>query len=105
VSVAGGKLKAEGTADWVDPNQGASDLIGFYALPGGYRSPGGTMQNLGYTGNWWTATEGPASSVVGGISISTTAYYRSIAHSAGAIFRTYSKRESGYSVRCVRNVR
>ena len=34
-SIAGGKMKEEGTDHWFDPNTGANNESGFTALPGG----------------------------------------------------------------------
>ena len=38
-SVAGGKMKEIGTANWTGPNTGATDLYEFKTVPGGYRYP------------------------------------------------------------------
>jgi len=35
---AGGRLRAQGTANWKIPNTDATNETGFTALPGGYRS-------------------------------------------------------------------
>ena len=53
---AGGKLKATGTAHWQSPNVGATNEVGFSALPGGYR-PSDNFYVLGVFGNWWSSTE------------------------------------------------
>ena len=36
--IAGGKMKATGTLDWLPPNTGATNESGFNALPGGFRN-------------------------------------------------------------------
>src|SRR5574344_2077997 len=59
-SVAGGKLKETGTTHWKSPNTGAINESGFTALPGGYRSGGGTFYDIGSNGDWWSATENNA---------------------------------------------
>jgi uncharacterized protein (TIGR02145 family) len=54
-SVSDGKLKETGTSHWIHPNQDATNISGFTALPGGYRYGGGysgvpAFDNLGYFG-------------------------------------------------------
>lgn len=52
--VAGGKMKTTGTADWADPNEGASNSSGWSGLPGGWRSQtDGSFQFQGFRGGWW----------------------------------------------------
>jgi uncharacterized protein (TIGR02145 family)/uncharacterized repeat protein (TIGR02543 family) len=56
-SVSGGKLKEAGTTIWSSPNIGATNEIGFTALPGGGRSLAGYFNVLvGNTGCWWTTS-------------------------------------------------
>jgi len=57
-SVAGGKLKETGTAHWVSPNVGATNEVGFLALPGGVKWNSTTGSSIGYIGHWWTTTVG-----------------------------------------------
>jgi uncharacterized protein (TIGR02145 family) len=60
-SVAGGKLKESGTANWNEPNTGATNETGFTALPGGYRSHLGIFDDIGEGGGWWSASkDGPS---------------------------------------------
>jgi uncharacterized protein (TIGR02145 family) len=58
---AGGKLKENGTAHWVDPNTGATNESGFTALPGGSRNYGGEFQGIGLNGMFWSVSncDGP----------------------------------------------
>lgn len=59
VSVAGGKLKEDGTTHWNIPNTGATNSLGFSALPGGFRGPDGAYYELGKHGDYWgTAING-----------------------------------------------
>ena len=55
-TVAAGKLKATGTANWQSPNVGATNQVGFSALPGGYR-PSDNFFAVGVFGFWWSSTE------------------------------------------------
>jgi len=66
---------------------------GFTALPGGYRNYNGSFFNIGYLGNWWSATEYDAYST----------WYRGISYSSSYVVRSYNYREVGFSVRCVRD--
>jgi len=54
-SVARGKLKETGLTHWNTPNTGATNEVGFSALPGGCRGADGTFQSIGYSGYWWSA--------------------------------------------------
>ena len=56
-SVANPKLREVGTCHWFTPNTGATDEVGFTALPGGIRLY--DYQFINITGNamFWTATE------------------------------------------------
>jgi uncharacterized protein (TIGR02145 family) len=56
-TTAGGKLKETGTEHWKSPNVGATNSIGFRALPGGFRYVKGACVNMGHSGVWWTSTE------------------------------------------------
>jgi len=53
-SIAGGMLKEVGTNHWISPNTGATDEIGFRALPGGFRSFFGKFNGFGQNCGWWT---------------------------------------------------
>jgi uncharacterized protein (TIGR02145 family) len=54
-SLAGGKLKENGTRHWASPNTGATNSYGFTMLPGGYRSGEGSAGffELGRGGYLW----------------------------------------------------
>jgi uncharacterized protein (TIGR02145 family) len=56
-NVAGGKLKEESTANWTDPNTGATNESGFSAVPSGFRRDDGSFMGQGGEGTFWTATE------------------------------------------------
>jgi|ERR1035437_108367 uncharacterized protein (TIGR02145 family) len=56
-SVAGGKLKETGTIHWLSPNTGATNEIGFTALPGGFRHSDGTFKNIRNNSYLWSTTE------------------------------------------------
>lgn len=93
-SVAGGKLKEEGTVHWLDPNVGATNEVGFTALPGGLIESYGVFLSIGFTGCWWCSTE----------SSPTEAWFRGIFSDAKHIDRgNYFNKKIGGSVRCVKD--
>jgi uncharacterized protein (TIGR02145 family) len=56
-NIAGGYLKESGFVHWDAPNKGATNQIGFNALPGGRRySSHNTFFGLREFGYWWTST-------------------------------------------------
>jgi len=52
---AGGKLKEIGLTHWRSPNAGATNEVGFTALPGGLRQET-LFRYIGESGWWWTST-------------------------------------------------
>jgi uncharacterized protein (TIGR02145 family) len=52
---AGGSLKEAGTVHWAAPNDGATNITGFTALPGGTRSFG--FSGITTEANFWTSAE------------------------------------------------
>ena len=97
-NIAGEKMKSTGTIEagtglWYSPNAGAVNTSGFSALPGGYRVQFGAYFFFGYYGYLWSSTAFDAD----------YAWYRPIDHSSVNIPRGFIQKQTGYSVRCVRN--
>jgi uncharacterized protein (TIGR02145 family) len=90
--VAGSKLKETGTTHWLSPNVGATNEIGFTALPGGYRRDNAKFWDMGSNGTSWSATEGSSSS----------AYYRSMFKYDSTVYRDGLDKKWGFSVRCLK---
>lgn len=90
-SVAGGKLKENGTLHWLSPNTDATNESGFSALPGGYRYEltGGTHY-LGTGGYWWSSSE----------ESSLMAWRISMYNDYASVFKTSQNKIQGCSVRC-----
>jgi uncharacterized protein (TIGR02145 family) len=93
VSIAGGKLKETGLNHWFDPNDGATNATGYTALPGGYRSNGGTFSYIYSGGIWWSATESDV----------TIAWGRDISFGNSFVNRNYFNENLGLSVRCLQD--
>jgi uncharacterized protein (TIGR02145 family) len=93
-STAGTKLKA--TSGWNNAigvsGNGTNDYE-FSALPGGYGSPGGSFNDRGNDGYWWSAMEEGAS----------TAYYRSMNYNNSFVNRNYRSKSTLFSVRCLQD--
>jgi Fibrobacter succinogenes major domain (Fib_succ_major). len=90
--VAGGKLKETGTKHWDSPNAGATNVTGFTALPGGYRSIY-ACEGIGIYGAWWSVTEyGDAG-----------AYVREVGNFDGKMSWNVPSKSCGFSVRCLKN--
>ncbi|MCP4414107.1 MAG: hypothetical protein GY808_16235, partial [Gammaproteobacteria bacterium] len=97
-SVAGGKMKTTGTIQggdglWNSPNTDATNSSGFSALPGGYRYDYGTFNNIGNEAGFWSSTE----------SSSSNALSRYLYYDYSDVYRNYSSKQDGYSVRLVRD--
>jgi len=90
--VAGGKLKETGTSNWEAPNQGASDMFGFKALPGGYRFSDGGFYYFGTDGLYWSSTND-----------GSLGWHRSFNNSTEDSYRAALFRKNGYSCRCIKN--
>lgn len=89
----GGKLKESGLSHWLDPNTGATDEVGFTALPAGYRDGTGVSGTLESYGMFWTATEDN----------DFNAWSRQLAADHADINRMQYGKTYGFSVRCVRD--
>jgi uncharacterized protein (TIGR02145 family) len=89
-SNAGSKLKAKN--GWMDNGNG-TDEYGFTALPGGFRYDNGNFDSIGHFGRWWSATESDAD----------YAWHRNMYYYYSNVFMYYYDKESGFSVRCVRD--
>ncbi|MFZ5431176.1 MAG: fibrobacter succinogenes major paralogous domain-containing protein [Bacteroidota bacterium] len=88
---AGSEMKS--VTGWNSPNSGATNSSGFSALPGGNRDYFGSFYSVGYIGSWWSSMEGG----------SHNAWYRSLGYSNATVYRHLNPKESGFSVRCVRD--
>lgn len=91
--VAGGKLKEAGTAHWSAPNTGASNEIGFTALPGGSRDYLGNFIELTNYGHWWSSTQDD----------NTSAWSRRMGYTYPNIGQSSSFGMNGFSVRCIKD--
>jgi uncharacterized protein (TIGR02145 family) len=92
-SVAGGKMKTTGTTQWEEPNTGATNSSGFSGLPGGCRYGDGSFGYIGYNGFWWSSSEGSPNN----------AWERTLNYNYSYVNRDYGYKESGFSVRCLRD--
>ncbi len=98
-SVAGGKMKTNGTIEagtglWYAPNTDATNSSDFAGLPGGYRrGDNGTFDGVGNDGFWRGITEYNDS----------YASYIHLYHNFGLSLRNNTFKKSGISVRCIRD--
>ena len=97
----GGALKESGTVHWRTPNAGATDELGFSALPGGYRSYQGTFNLLRASGYWWSSTE--ANWYGASDTTPSRVIFRSVQHDNPTLVRHISEKTNGFSIRCVKN--
>jgi len=93
VNVAGGKLKHKGLTLWSYPNAGATNEVGFTALPAGGRIPSGIFGTIGEDAVWWSATEYNLSN----------SWVNGIFYPNKNLYTHYQTKEMGYSIRCVKN--
>lgn len=89
---AGSSMKEAGTAHWKHPNEGATNESGFTALPGGYRTWRGFV-NEGEWASFWSSTEG-----------SELIAYNYVLYYENSWFdRFNSYKTNYYSVRCIKD--
>lgn len=90
----GGKLKSTGRDHWLIPNQGATNVTRFSALPAGDRFPNGEYFNLHYTTLFWTSSSYD----------DETAWARGLGYFVTTMYRGHEDSKNwGISVRCVRD--
>jgi len=92
-AIAGGKMKEQGLANWLEPNTGATNSSGFTALPGGARDAEGTLLDMYFRGYWWS-TNGYSPEYAESWILS---YNLASLRTAGS-FKTV-----GFSVRCIKD--
>ena len=92
-SESGGKMKETGTVHWTSPNQGATNLSGFTALPAGYRNRFGTFSSIKNVGFWWTTLEMD----------SENAWYYYVIYNSASSTRIALNKTNGFSLRCLKN--
>lgn len=90
---SGGKLKEAGTIHWASPNTGATDESGFTALPAGQCNYLGGFYNLHGNAYFWSCTQNSG----------TTALFRSLENTNSGVYRHAWGKETGMSVRCVKD--
>jgi len=95
-SVAGGKMKEQGLSHWNSPNTGANNSSGFNGLPGGsrYLYEVYIFGEIQQSGGWWSSTESNSDQA-------TFIYLYN--NSAAVQFVDNYYKESGYSVRCIKD--
>jgi len=86
-------LKHEGTLYWQSPNTGATNITGFTARPGGYRTPGGVFGGINSHAGFWTSNG----------NTSGKAIYRALHKDKSQIGRDWYDKGYSFSVRCVKN--
>jgi uncharacterized protein (TIGR02145 family) len=89
----GGMLKDVGTTYWEYPNTGATNITGFTARAGGYRTPGGVFGGINTHAGFWTSTG----------NTSGKAIYRTLHKDKSQIGRDWYEKGYGFSIRCVKN--
>lgn len=91
---AGGKLKEVGTTHWASPNTDATNVSNFTALPGGYRHLNSNYYSFGTFGVWWSSTFEATY---------TTPWQHSMSFDSGYEQVTSTYKQSGISVRCLKD--
>ena len=99
-NVVGGSLKETGDDHWEEPNEGATNVTGFKALPGGYRDAlTGSYFRIGKEVVFWSSTKLTVSD--------NTSWTLFLEYNSSKAFTeniTLSNNNNGYSVRCIKNV-
>jgi uncharacterized protein (TIGR02145 family) len=93
-NVAGGKMKESGIVHWNTPNTGATNLVGFNALPAGNRhGDNAAFAGRGEFSHWWTSTK-----------VSSNQYYfKSIFYNSTVLGDVYERKVFGFAIRCIKD--
>lgn len=93
-SNAGGMLKETGTLHWQSPNIGATNEVGFTALPGGGRDDSdGSFYSITLFNAWWSATP----------DFDSYAWFYDLRTDETELYSSSSNKSYGLSVRCVKD--
>lgn len=98
----GGAFKESGLSHWISPNTDANNATGFTGLPGGMSSVTPLairFSGIGQTAGWWTASERTPEYSLGPL----YALSFSLQYSSSSIGGRYWEKNSGLSVRCVKD--
>jgi uncharacterized protein (TIGR02145 family) len=87
--LAGTKMKSK--SGWEENN--GTNSSGFSGLPGGYRKYNEAFSYIGKGGYWWSSTQDDTD----------YAWYRDLDYGSGDVDRYYSRKDGGFSVRCLRD--
>jgi len=91
-----GKLKQESTLYWKSPNEGANNLTGFTALPGGFYTPGyDSFEYMGDAAYFWTDNEYSDNTF--------HAIIRAMDYRYRRVSRETDSKNRAFSVRCIKN--
>lgn len=90
---AGGKMKEKGTVNWASPNEKGNNQSGFTALPGGFRWKEDGFDGSGDKATFWTTSE--HNEVYGKL--------RQIGNKNRNVILSYSPKEQGCSIRCIKD--
>jgi uncharacterized protein (TIGR02145 family) len=88
---AGSLMKS--TSGWSESGNG-TNTSGFNGLPGGDRTSLGTYDGVGSYGYWWSSMEVSSTYVWG----------RFVYYGNAYVYRDYSNKQDGFSVRCIRDL-
>ena len=90
--VAGKKMKS--SSGWITKSgTNGTNSSGFSGLPGGCRFSDGDFGSVGKVGSWWNASEYDGK----------TARYRGLNNNGYGLSRSYTLKDWGFSVRCVKD--
>ena len=93
-SVAGTKMKStDFWADYLGESGNGTNEIGFSGLPAGFRTYFGSFSSIGYSGRWWSSTEGGKYGP----------WTRVLGYGSGEVYRKSQLKGEGFSVRCLRD--
>jgi uncharacterized protein (TIGR02145 family) len=89
LNVAGGKIKEAGIINWFNPNNEASNITLFTAVPGGFRDNGGNSNFIGAHCYIWSSSNATLS----------TAFERELSYGNGSLIKTDTSKKYGFTVR------